>query len=248
MLFYAYLYSFPIRIFFDILFLINNYTIFIPIFYLIFILKISTFAFRLKKSENLCSVFAPFCIIYMNDSKDRYLLMNENELIAGCVKGDGIARKQLYERYAGKMMSVCLRYIGDRETARDLLHDGFIRLFGKINTFKGDGSFEGWVRKLFVNTALEHLRKKHEAVGNYEESFAVAQEVDYSAVEKMSADELMEKIGNLPDGFRMVFNLYAIEGYSHQDIAELLNITESTSRSQYARARSCLQEMIKGRK
>ena len=173
--------------------------------------------------------------------------MNEYELIAGCVKKDIIAQRQLYDRYAGKMMGLCMRYVGSRDTAHDILHDGFIRLFEKISTYKGVGSFEGWMRKLFVNTALEYLRKKRELLKEYDED-NTTHTLDYTVMEEMAADELMEKVMSLPEGFRSVFNLYAIEGYSHQDIAELLNISESTSRSQYARARTCLQEMIKGRR
>jgi len=182
-------------------------------------------------------------------SKNRDLLpMNERELIAGCVKGDISAQRQLYERYADRMMGVCMRYVGDRDTASDLLHDGFIRLFEKIGSYKGDGSFEGWMRKLFVNTILEHMRKKRKIYDNKQIEDTALTTEDYTIIEKMAADELMKKIMSLPDGFRSVFNLHAIEGYSHRDIAMLLNISESTSRSQYTRARNCLQEMIKGEK
>lgn len=169
--------------------------------------------------------------------------MGESELIAGCVKGNRVDQRQLYDKYATKMMGVCMRYAGDYDTARDLLHDGFIHLFKKIGTYKGEGSFEGWMRKLFVNMALEYLRKKDvlKAHGSYTTDIPAS---DYSVFEKLSADELVKKIAALPAGFRTVFNLYAVEGYSHQEIAELLHITESTSRSQYMRARSWLQKMI----
>ncbi|MDR2802162.1 MAG: sigma-70 family RNA polymerase sigma factor [Prevotellaceae bacterium] len=169
--------------------------------------------------------------------------MNECDLITACVKGNIIAQRQLYDNYAPKMLSVCLRYAGNREAAKDLLHDGFIRVFNKIKTYKGQGSFEGWMRKLFVNTALEYLRKK-DALKNYEDYTVSIPATDYSVVEKISADELMEKIAALPAGCRAVFNLYAIEGYSHQEIAGLLHISESASRSQYSRARNYLQKMI----
>ena len=170
--------------------------------------------------------------------------MSEYDLIAACVKGNTIAQRQLYDKYAGKMLGVCLRYAGIREVARDLLHDGFIRVFSKIKTYRGEGSFEGWMRRLFVNTALEYLRKK-DVLKRYEDYSAAIPATDYSVFEKISADELVEKIAVLPAGYRAVFNLYAIEGYSHQEIAALLHISESASRSQYTRARNYLQKMIK---
>jgi RNA polymerase sigma-70 factor (ECF subfamily) len=169
--------------------------------------------------------------------------MSEYDLVAACAKGDVIAQRQLYDKYAGRMLGVCLRYAGNREVARDLLHDGFIRVFNKIKTFRGEGAFEGWMRRLFVNTALEYLRKK-DALKRYEDYPASVPAADCSVFEKISADELMEKIAALPAGYRAVFNLYAIEGYAHQEIAGLLHISESASRSQYSRARSYLQKMI----
>jgi RNA polymerase sigma-70 factor (ECF subfamily) len=126
-----------------------------------------------------------------------------------------------------------------------VLHDGFIHLFTKIAGYKGLGSFEGWMRKLFVNIALERLRKK-DVLKGCNDYTAVAAATDDGVFEKLCADELMEKIRGLPTGFRTVFNLYAVEGYSHHDIARLLRISEGASRSQYARARACLQQMVKG--
>jgi RNA polymerase sigma-70 factor (ECF subfamily) len=180
----------------------------------------------------------------MEAYKNRYdSPSDESALIAGCVKGNRTAQKQLYDKYATKMMGICVRYAGDYDTARDLLHDGFILLFKKINAYKGEGSFEGWMRKMFVNVALEYLRKKDvlKAHDGYSTDIPTA---DYSVFEKLSADELVAKIATLPAGFRTVFNLYAVEGYSHQEIAELLHITESTSRSQYMHARNWLQKMV----
>lgn len=171
-------------------------------------------------------------------------MIDDEELIAGCVRKNSAAQRMLYEKYAHKMMGVCMRYAANRETARDLLHDGFIGLFEKINTYIGNGSFEGWMRRLFINTALMHLRKK-DALVNYSEYSLTEQSTDFSVFEKLSADELVALIAELPTGFRVVFNLYAVEGYTHSEIAEMLHITESTSRSQYARARSCLQKTVK---
>ena len=143
--------------------------------------------------------------------------MNEKELIEACKNNDVRAQKLLYETFARKMMSVCLRYADNREMAEDFLQDGFIKVFSSIRSYSYEGSFEGWMRRIFVNTALE----------------------------KISADELMELIAQLPPGFRTVFNMFAIEGYSHREIAETLNINESTSRSQYTRAKRLLQKWIK---
>ena len=141
---------------------------------------------------------------------------------------------------------MCLRYADNREMAEDFLQDGFIKVFSSIRSYSYEGSFEGWMRRIFVNTALEALRK-NDLLRNGVELNALEpqQEADYSAVEKISADELMELIAQLPPGFRTVFNMFAIEGYSHREIAETLNINESTSRSQYTRAKRLLQKWIK---
>jgi len=170
-------------------------------------------------------------------------MSEEHNLIAGCKREEMWARRELYERYAGAMLSLCARYVGDRDTARDVLQDGFYKVFTKIGDYSGKGSFEGWMRRVFVTTALEQLRKKHflPISGEYEESI---EDTGISAFEKLSADDLHRCIAGLPDGFRTVFNLYAIEGYSHAEIAEMLNIKEVTSRSQFMRARQILQKKV----
>lgn len=159
--------------------------------------------------------------------------------------GDRRAQKELYELYSRKMMGVCLRYVNDRETARDLLQDGFVKIFTSIGSFSGLGSFEGWMRKIFVNCALEYLRKSdvlREATDL--DNTAELVNSDSSAISDISAAELMRMVQELPAGFRTVFNLFAIEGYSHKEIAEMLDITDSTSRSQYTRAKHLLQKKI----
>jgi len=171
---------------------------------------------------------------------------DQERLIAGCKNAEPWAQKQVYEQYASAMMSVCLRYVSDRETARDLLQDGFIKIYSKIHTFTGIGSFAGWVRRIFVTTALEYLREKDalkqsESIENYEYSI---ENMDVSVLEKISADDLMKSITELPNGYRTVFNLCAIEGYSHFEIANMLSISENTSRSQFMRARKLLQQKI----
>ena len=172
--------------------------------------------------------------------------MNEKELIEACKNNDVRAQKLLYETFSRKMMSFCLRYADNREMAEDFLQDGFIKVFSSIRSYSYEGSFEGWMRRIFVNTALEALRKNDLLRNGVElDALEPQQEADYSAVEKISADELMELIAQLPPGFRTVFNMFAIEGYSHREIAETLNINESTSRSQYTRAKRLLQKWIK---
>ncbi len=172
--------------------------------------------------------------------------MNEEQLIAGCKAGNRIAQKELYDRFSRKMLGVCFRYVNDMETARDLLQEGFVKVFGSIEMYLGLGSFEGWMRRIFVNCALEYLRKTDVLRESYDLDNTVnIASHSSSAVSDLSAQELMNLINTLPPGFRAVFNLFAIEGYSHKEISEMLNITESTSRSQYTRARQLLQQKIK---
>ncbi|MBR5856166.1 MAG: sigma-70 family RNA polymerase sigma factor [Bacteroidales bacterium] len=144
------------------------------------------------------------------------------------------------------MYSLCIRYVGNRETAKDVLHDGFIILFSKLETYKGEGSFEGWARRIFINAALMHLRKSD--VLKYSEEYETAAQdmnVAPNALERLEAERLMKMVCAMPAGFRTVFNMYAIEGYSHQEIAKELNITEGGSRSQLSRARLWLQERLR---
>lgn len=143
------------------------------------------------------------------------------------------------------MMGICCRYVRDRAMAEDLLHDGFITVFTKIGEYRGDGSFEGWIKRIFVNTALGHLRKRNPIKDSDQiDNVAWLDSGDTDALEKISADDLRDKITSLPDGYRTILNLYAVEGYSHKEIGEMLGISENTSRSQYFRARGKLVEMI----
>jgi RNA polymerase sigma-70 factor (ECF subfamily) len=172
--------------------------------------------------------------------------MEERQLIEGCVRGDSWARKTMYELHAPAMMSVCRRYVCNHETARDLMHDGFIKLFAKIHTYSGAGSFNGWMKKVFVTTALEYLRRNdvlRNSVG-VEEFEDLGEEADISLFEHLSADDLMSCIARLPDKYRTVFNMHAIEGYTYTEIAEEIGINENTSRTQYAKARQLLQKMV----
>lgn len=167
-------------------------------------------------------------------------------LIEGCKKGDRKSQKAIYDALAGKMYAVCLRYMGDSESAADILQDGFVTLFTKIDSYSGMGSFEGWARKIFVNTALMKLRKK-DVLGQSEDIDAAwnITSSSPSAIQNIGYQELARMIEKLPTGFRTVFNMYVVEGYSHKEIAEAMGVSEATSRSQLQRARAMLQNMIK---
>ena len=171
------------------------------------------------------------------------------ELAAACAKGKRDAQKRLFDSLAPKMMAVCLRYMGNREDAEDVLQEGFVTLFTKLDSYNGSGSFEGWARKVFVNTALMHLRK-NDVLGvsdDIEEARSLFTE-EATPLQKMGYKELMDLISSLPPDARTVFNMYVVEGYSHKEIAATLGCTEATSRSKLQRARFQLQEMISKRK
>ncbi|MDR1763962.1 MAG: sigma-70 family RNA polymerase sigma factor [Dysgonamonadaceae bacterium] len=174
-------------------------------------------------------------------------LSDERTLIEGCKKGEPQARKQLYELYSGTMFALCLRYAPDKDSAEDILQEGFITVFTKIGDYSGKGSIEGWMRKIFITRALQEIRAKQIAKRYLEqaENEIIAEEVKLSVLDEISAKEIMDCIAELPAGYRTVFNLFAVEGYPHAEIARMLNIGESTSRSQYAHARKMLQEKLK---
>ena len=170
------------------------------------------------------------------------------QLIESCKRGDRASQKAVYDRLASRMFPICIRYAGDRESAQDVLQDGFITLFTKLDDFKGDGSFEGWARRIFVTTALMHLRRKDALKMSDELDLARGLKAEtVSQTQNLGYKELMELIMTLPPGFRTVFNLYAIEGYSHKEIGDMLGISETTSRTQLSRARIWLQNKIKER-
>ncbi len=173
-------------------------------------------------------------------------LEDEQNLIDGCKRGESWARKALYEKFAPVMLSLCVRYIGDYEAAKDVLQDGFVKVFTKINQFENKGIFDGWVRQIFVNTSLEYLRQKRKfqtdlSMDDLEDSL---EEVNFQQMENLSADDLMECIAELSERNRTIFNLYAVEGYSHAEIAQKLGIQESSSRAQFSRARKILQKKV----
>ncbi len=173
--------------------------------------------------------------------------MNENieNIIEGCRRKNPKAQRVLYEQMSARMYGVCLRYAGSVEDAQDVLHEGFIKVFEKIDQFQGKGAFEGWVRRIMVNTALEKYRS-HFKIINIQDNILEAEEQGYEELaENLTANELLTFIQELSPKYRAVFDLYAIEGYTHKEISEMLNISEGTSKSNLSRARAILQEKVK---
>lgn len=168
------------------------------------------------------------------------------KIIESCIKGDRQSQKALYDLLAPRMFPLCIRYVGDRSLAEDLLQDGFVTLFTHLKNYKGEGSFEGWARKIFVTTALMHLRKK-DALKMSEDLEAVRgmKTGTTSQIQNLGYKELMTLVSSLPTGFRTVFNMYVVEGYSHKEIGDMLGISETTSRTQLSRARIWLQNKIR---
>ncbi len=170
--------------------------------------------------------------------------ISEEELVKGCRRGDARAQQLLYERFSSKMYAVCCRYVANRADAEDVLVTAFTKIFERFNQYRGEGSLEGWIRRVVVNEALTFLRRNRSMF--LETDLEEADHApDYQQLaDELEAADLMRMIGNLPPGYRMVFNLYAIEGYSHQEIARQLGISENTSKSQLSRARVYLQKML----
>lgn len=173
--------------------------------------------------------------------------VSDDELIRQCTKGDRIAQKQLYDRFASRMLGVCLRYAQDYQAAEDILQEGFIKAFRHIERFRFEGSFEGWLRRIMVNTAIEAHRRKNNMYPILDVEQQEVEFYDEDALDKLAAEDLMAMINTLSPGYKTVFSLYAIEGFSHKEIAEQLNISEGTSKSQLARARYILMEMVEQR-
>jgi RNA polymerase sigma factor (sigma-70 family) len=172
---------------------------------------------------------------------------NEDELIEGCIKRDRNAQKHLYDTFSSKMYGICCRYVKNSMEAEDVLITAFTKILDRIGQFKKEGSFEGWIRRIVVNEALTYLRRNRSMY--LETDLEVAnREPDYNSLsDHLEAEELLQMITELPSGYRVVFNLYAIDGYSHKEIAEQLGISENTSKSQLSRARVYLQKLLQER-
>jgi RNA polymerase sigma-70 factor (ECF subfamily) len=176
--------------------------------------------------------------------------MEETDMIKGCLRGDRACQKMLYEKFYSKMMGVCMRYAKDRDEAKDILHEGYIKVFDKLRNFGSKGSFEGWIRRIMVNTAIDHIRRnKHEylivnTVYASDQGASVADESDDNLMNSVDQEEVMKAIQNLSPAYRAVFNLYVIEEYSHKEISEILDISEGTSKSNLAKAKFNLKKNL----
>lgn len=170
--------------------------------------------------------------------------MKYETLIERCLKGERPAQRELFDRFAGKMLYLCMRYASDQTEAEDMLQEGFIRVYKNLHKYKGEGAFEGWVRRVFVNTAIKYYHRVQKHTGHAPIDSAGNAEMAPGALSQLSEQELLKLIQALPEGYRVVFNMYAIEGYSHKEISDVLGIGESTSRSQLVKARKLLQTQV----
>ena len=183
-------------------------------------------------------------MLYVNQHSDHSEYTDE-QIIKGCLNGKVHFQKVLYDKFSGKMYAVCLRYHPEPSTAEDMLQDSFIKVYLNIHKFRMDGSFEGWIRRIVINTCVEAYRK---SVHMYAINEMEPNRIEYkthNVLEQLQASDVMKLVQSLSEGYRIVFNMYVIEGYTHQEIAEHLGITVGTSKSQLSRARVVLQEMIK---
>lgn len=171
-------------------------------------------------------------------------MAEEQDLIRACAKGDRLAQRELYEKYSRMMYAVCLRYTKSDEEAKDVLQESFIKVFRSIDKFRGESRLVYWIKRIVVNTALNHLRDKLKMLPMVDLE-SLADSIDYDQfISSYSLDELLAMIQQLPTGCRVVFNLFAVEGYSHREIGVKLGISEGTSKSQYSRAKKLLQSKI----
>lgn len=170
--------------------------------------------------------------------------LSEDKLVEGCIKGGRRYQKILYERYYGSMMAVCLRYTNDREDARDVLHEGFLKVFKNLHKFSMGTNLGAWIRRIMINTAIDHYRKISKQPNLVEINQAVHEVDIHDVVSDISAGEILQMVQRLSPAYRAVFNLYVIDGYSHKEVGKMLGISEGTSKSNLAKARGKLQKMI----
>lgn len=177
--------------------------------------------------------------------EDRY---TETEIIRGCQQNDRKYQEILYRRFARQMYGICLGYAADRSQAQDILHEAFLKIFNGISEFRGDGSLEGWIRRIVTRTAIDQFRKD-QRIGHYigEDTEIPAMEVPETSLGLLEVKDILKQVARLPEGARTIFNLYALEGYTHKEIALELDISEGTSKSQYSRARSLLMAWLSDR-
>jgi RNA polymerase sigma factor (sigma-70 family) len=170
--------------------------------------------------------------------------MSDREIILGCLQNNRNYQKLLFDKYSGVLMTVCRRYFPDYELAEDALQDGFIRIFQSLHQFNHEGSFEGWLKKVVVNVALRKIQTERKVRDWLDLTSAENKEFRCTAIDKLAEEDILTMIGLLPAGYRTVFNMYIMDGFSHKEIAKVLSITESTSRSQLVKARQMLQKMV----
>lgn len=171
--------------------------------------------------------------------------MTEEAIIQGCLRNDAASQKELYHRYSPKMMAVCYRFAHSKEDAEDMLQEGFIKVFSQIHSFRNQGAFEGWIRRIIVHTCINHLKKHKRFNESVDLIYASTVQIREESIPSIvQAKQIVDSIRMLPMGYRTVLNLYAIEGYSHKEISVMLEIEESTSRSQYTRAKQMLEDIL----
>ena len=171
--------------------------------------------------------------------------ISESDLIRGCLAGDRRMQEELYRRFSPRMYGVCLRYASNADEAEDILQEGFIKVFKKLDSYRAEGSFEGWIRRIFVNTAIEYFRRKTYQQPITEQHENTVEGRSLSALDSLAERDILKLVQELSPGYRTVFNLYVIEGYTHKEIGDLLHISEGTSKSQLSRAKLALQELVK---
>ena len=178
-------------------------------------------------------------------SAERNHTTPESDLINGCIEGNRRMQEELYRRFSPRMYAVCLRYASSSEEAEDILQEGFIKIFKKLESYRGEGSFEGWIRRIFVNTAIEHFRRRRYLQPVTEKEEHTVEGKYLSVLDSLAEKDILELIRQLSPGYRTVFNMYVVEGYTHKEIGDMLGISEGTSKSQLSRAKVILQDMVK---
>ncbi|MEO9211350.1 MAG: RNA polymerase sigma factor, partial [Ginsengibacter sp.] len=184
---------------------------------------------------------------YNNLTEQSNHILSETDLIKGCINGDRQMQKLLYQQFSSKMYGICLRYSENTEDANDILQEGFIKVYKNLGKFRSEGSFEGWLRRIFVNTSIEHFRKKVKFYNVTEVQENTIEDNNIDALDSLATKDIMNMINQLSPGYKAVFNMHVIEGYSHKEIADILGITEGTSKSQLARSKGVLKKMLAAR-